>query len=256
MNLDERMNALFAWMDEPASAGFNSPAAQRVLGMEEAARAEQEAKAEAEMLVREQLDGQNPAADPVSGQGPEAAPRPEGRTAMQAEYDITSLRRECFGQQVVSSVHSRDLSRAEDAWQAKKAVEMTPGQLDLLLRTQWSRLSERQRAEMTSLQQCGQVPDQEMARFLYAVATLSELVSSREVKRLMDELHPLASQSHPWRAMYVALMQRLVASDEVARRHIERVDEQIRMREEAYRQAAAAYSRAQAERRRIQNSYF
>lgn len=252
MNLEERMNALFAWMDEPASAGFSSPAAQRVLGVEQAAQAEQEVKAAAEAVIQAQPE----TSGSVQNADPEPAARPEGRTAMQAEYDITALRRECFGQQAASSVYSRDLSRAEDAWQAKKAAEMTPGQLDLLLRTQWAQLSERQRAEMTALQQCGQVPDQEMAQFLYAVATLSELISSREIKRIQEQVRPLAMHSDAWKAMYAALTQRLAVSDEVARRRIERVDEQVRMREEAYRQAAAAYSRAQAERRRIENSYF
>jgi hypothetical protein len=53
-----------------------------------------------------------------------------------------------------------------------------------------------------------------------------------------------------------ALKQRLAVSDMVSRKRIDQAEEQLRMRQEAYRQAAEAYSRAQADRRNIENSYF
>ena len=250
MSLENRINALFAWMDESASAGFGSEAAQLVMGKEKAAEAQQMQ----EQWIRDMESDEQP--DLPEKPGPEPAPRPEGRSAMQAEYDIAALRREFYGQNAVCAVRGTDLTRAEDPWQARKPAAMTPGQLDLLLRTKWSSLSERQRAEMTALQQCGLVPDPDMDLFLYAVSTLSEFISSREVNRLLEQIEPRAKGSDAWKAMRDALKQRLAVSDMVSRKRINQAEEQLRMRQEAYRQAAAAYSRAQADRRTIENSYF
>lgn len=250
MDLENRINALFAWMDEPASAGFGTEAAQRVLGKEKAAEAQQAAE---EALTPDTDSGES---DSAGLSAAEPAARPESRSEMQADYDIAALRREFFGQSAFSSVHSSELTRAEDPWQARKPAAMSPGQLDLLLRTKWANLSERQRAEMAALQQCGHVPDPDMDLFLYAVSTLSEFVSSREIDRLMSQIKPRIRQNDAWNAVYEALQQRLEISETISRKRIAQAEEQLRMRQEAYRQAAEAYSRAQAERRTIENSYF
>lgn len=250
MDLENRINALFAWMDEPASAGFGSEAARRVLGKEKAAAAQQAQ----EEWVPDMDSGETPASRGEITSEP--ASRPEGRSAMQAEYDIAALRREFYGQNAVCAVRSTDLTRAEDPWQAQKPAAMTAGQLDLLLRSKWGNLSERQRAEMTALQQCGHVPDPDMDLFLYAVSTLSEFISSREVNRLLEQIKPRTEKSDAWKAVHDALKQRLAISDMVSRKRIDQAEEQLRMRQEAYRQAAEAYSRAQADRRNIENSYF
>lgn len=252
MNLEERMNALLEWLDEPASAGFGSPAAQRVLGAEKAAQATQQAKVMTETIIAAQSE-QKPMIREIESK---QAPRSEGRAAIQAEYDISSLRRDCFGQETVLSVRTKDLTRVEDPWQAQKPATMSPGQMDLLLRTNWTRMSDRQRAQMTALQQCGHVPDRDMDLFLYAVSTLSEPISRREVKHLLEQISPRTRKSDAWKALHDALAARLDVSNEVSQRHIDRVEAQLRMREMAYRQAAEAYKSAQEDRMRVQNSYF
>lgn len=252
MNLEERMNALLEWLDEPVSAGFGSAAAKRALGAEKASQTAQEAKVIAESIIKAQ-SMQSPVIQETETR---QALRTEGRAAIQAEYDIASLRRDCFGQETVQSVRTKDLTRVEDPWQAQQPAAMSPGQMDLLLRTKWTRMSDRQRAQMTALQQCGHVPDRDMDLFLYAVSTLSELISRREVKRLLEQIAPRTRQSNAWKALHDALSARLDASNEVNQRHIDRVEAQLRMRELAYSQANEAYKRAQEERMRVQNSYF
>lgn len=250
MNLEERLNALLAWMDEPVSAGLTSEAAQRVLGRE---RAEQLSAA-----VPEKPKAPEPTVPersvPLRSTESEGASRPEGRAAMQTEYDIVGLRRECLGRDASTRILGEELPRVDDTWQTRKPAAMEPGQLDLFLRTNLTSLSQRQRSEMTALQQCGLVPDQQMRPFLQILSLLNEPATPKELKRLMEQIERSEAFTEGWQALIDALNFRMLVQREIKNRRIGEAEEQARIREAAYRQAAAEYERTKAESIRILES--